>query len=73
MFFILFILAGRAYRIGSVSFGIKEKLVLFAICSSYGILLEIMQDLVFIERSFDKYDAIANSFGAMMAGFLFRK
>ncbi len=73
MFFILFLLSGRAYLIGNSSFEIKEKLILFVICSAYGILLEVMQDLVFVERSFDKYDAIANAFGALMAFFLFRQ
>ena len=74
MFFILFLLAGKAYTIShSSSFNLQNKLILFVACSTYGTLLELMQAFVFVDRSFDIYDEIANSFGAGMGVLLFDK
>ncbi len=64
LFFILFYLFARA--------GVLRWIV-FASCVIYGALLEVMQDLVFVDRSFDILDEIANSFGAMMGWLLYSK
>ncbi|MBK9282915.1 MAG: VanZ family protein [Sphingobacteriaceae bacterium] len=48
-------------------------IVLFILTLSYGGLLEIMQALVFSERSADWQDFVANSFGSFGALVLFKK
>lgn len=47
----------------------KSWALVFAI--PYGGLLEILQGTLFVERSADIYDFIANSFGCVMAALLF--
>lgn len=47
--------------------------VYFFLCVLYGGALEIMQALVFSNRSADWYDMIANAFGCVLALLLFRK
>ncbi|MCC6837344.1 MAG: VanZ family protein [Bacteroidia bacterium] len=42
-------------------------------CVLYGGVLELMQEVVFEERSADLYDFIANSFGVLMGLIFYRK
>jgi VanZ family protein len=42
-------------------------------CIAYGGLLEILQGAVFIDRSADILDFIANTFGVLVSFFYFRK
>ncbi len=49
------------------------KLVILIGCISYGGLLEWMQSFYFSGRSGDWYDFIANTFGVLLAWFVFRK
>jgi VanZ family protein len=42
-------------------------------CISYGGILELMQTFYFSGRSGDWYDFIANTFGVIIAWFVFQK
>lgn len=50
----------------------KRKAIIRAIILSifFGMLLEVLQGTITSHRSFDVYDAIANSLGALLAGSL---
>lgn len=39
----------------------------FIIATTYGFLMELLQKLLTSERQYDLYDALANSFGAVIA------
>jgi VanZ family protein len=45
----------------------KPSLYAFIIASSYGFLMELLQKRLTTGRQFDLYDALANSFGAVIA------
>lgn len=68
VFFILVFLLSRAYQTSPVE-RFRHHAILFAFCIAvcYGGLLEILQATLFIDRSADVYDFIANSFGALVA------
>jgi VanZ family protein len=68
VFFILVILLYRGFiKTDSVQFLVKNgKIIALYFAIIYGGLLEIMQGLVFENRSADLFDFIANSFGAIM-------
>ena len=68
MFFALYFLSQRALYIENK----QASIVLLLLCMAYGGLLEILQGLVFIDRSADIYDFIANGFGSYLA-YLLRK
>jgi VanZ family protein len=51
----------------------SPKLSAFLICTFYGMIVEILQATVFVHRSGDVRDAIANSLGALIGVFLFDK
>lgn len=74
VFFILVYFLVKAYQ-KSISPRFKKNSLLFAfsLALGYGGLLEILQGFVFIDRSADVLDFIANSFGAMLAVLWFRK
>ncbi len=50
----------------------KYIIVVLIGCISYGGLLEIMQAKIFSQRSGDWFDFIANSFGCLLALFVFK-
>lgn len=72
IFFILYFLLYRAFIKGNIAFTFERRIVLFFMCIVYGGLLEVMQGLLFEERSADVFDFIANSFGVIVATGLFR-
>ncbi|HUH29501.1 VanZ family protein [Gelidibacter sp.] len=45
----------------------RGLLYAFIIASTYGIIMEVLQKYLTIERMFDVYDMIANAFGAIVA------
>lgn len=49
------------------SLNLKGALVAVALSISYGILVEILQATVFINRSYDYADMLANSIGALLS------
>jgi VanZ family protein len=49
----------------------SAKPIAFTICVAYGGLMEIMQGTLFIDRSADIYDFVANSFGCAMGWILY--
>jgi VanZ family protein len=49
------------------------KFFALLICVAYGGSLEIMQDVVFTERSADVFDFIANSFGCVLGLLLYSR
>lgn len=68
VFFVLVLFLSKAYRLADIEFfrhHANKIALLLAI--AYGGLLEILQGILFIDRSADLYDFIANSFGAAMA------
>jgi VanZ family protein len=68
VFLVLYLLFNRA------TLNKTNRLRLFILfgCAAYGGLLEILQGLVFIDRSADVYDFIANTFGVWLAYYLSR-
>jgi VanZ family protein len=75
IFFVLQILLMRGFLLQDKFPALKKhyKIIALAICIVYGGALEIMQGTLFSERSGDVLDFIANSAGAVLAVFLFRK
>ncbi|CAN5523380.1 hypothetical protein BH10BAC1_BH10BAC1_02520 [soil metagenome] len=72
IFFVLLALTVRGF-VMQTHFQILQqspKLIAFILCVSYGGLLEVMQATLFVGRSADIYDFIANSFGCTL-GLLF--
>ncbi len=53
----------------------KNHIILFTLflCIAYGSLVEILQYTVFINRSGDVRDAIANSIGALLGWWIYRR
>lgn len=51
----------------------NEKFFIIFLCSSFGFLLEILQFYLFIGRSFELYDALANILGVLSGVLLFDK
>jgi VanZ family protein len=68
VFFVLFFLFHRA----TIHKSNKIRLYISLVCAAYGGLLEILQGLVFIDRSADVYDFIANTSGVLLAYYLTR-
>ena len=69
LFFVLVILLIKAFQKYTHPTFFTRHALLFvtALSIAYGGLLEILQGLVFIDRSADIYDFIANSFGCLIA------
>jgi VanZ family protein len=74
IFFVQMLLTSKAFivQINFVALKNHAKLFSLAICIVYGASLEIMQQLVFDDRTADLYDFIANTFGAV-CGYIFYK
>ncbi|MFN5628312.1 MAG: VanZ family protein [Bacteroidota bacterium] len=72
MFFILYFLCIKSYIKAEHNAGLKSSIFIsFAIaCVGYGGILEILQGTLFIDRSADLSDFIANSFGVFACYFL---
>ena len=51
----------------------KKGIVILLIAIVYGILMEIFQGLLTIDRTPDHQDVIANSFGAIVGWFVVKK
>lgn len=68
LFLILSFLLIRGFKKQSRFFLLKHYAILFTIicCIAYGGLLEVLQDVVFEDRSADIYDFIANSIGSIL-------
>lgn len=75
VFFILHFLFVKSYIKDGNSAGIKNSiLITFAIvCIAYGGILEILQGTIFIDRSADVSDFIANSFGVFISYFFLKR
>lgn len=73
IFFVLIVFTIQGFILQTTFIKIQQssKLISVLICVSYGGLLELMQDVVFEERSADIYDFIANSFGCFVGLFLY--
>lgn len=75
LFFVLVILLTRGFQLQK-HFPLLHKsprMSALIICIVYGGLLEILQGVLFIERSADVYDFLANSFGSVWGYFLYKK
>ena len=75
LFFVLAFLLIRGFQLQH-TFALLHKfpgLMATVLCILYGAVLEILQGLLFIERSADIYDFIANAFGSIMGFALFNK
>ena len=68
VFFVLAALITVNVAVNSRSGGVY--LASMAIAVIYGFVLEIMQATIFIDRSFEWTDAVANSFGVVVVGFI---
>lgn len=51
---------------------LKLSIIILILSISYGFILEILQSFLFIERSGDFYDFLANSLGCILAFFFFK-
>jgi VanZ family protein len=65
----------RGFERQSASIFLARNAVVFSIVSTilYGCLVEVMQTYVFIHRTGDVRDAIANSIGAFIGWWVYRK
>lgn len=72
IFFIFILLSIRGFLLQThfLKLRLNAKPMAFAVCVAYGGLMEIMQATLFVDRSADVYDFIANSFGCLM-GWIF--
>lgn len=68
IFFVFILLSIRGFLLQPRFFKLQQnaKRNAFLICVAYGGLMEIMQGTLFIDRSADIYDFVANSFGCLM-------
>lgn len=68
IFFVLILLSIRGFSLQTKFQTIQtySKSFSFVFCVIYGGLMEIMQGTIFIGRSADVFDFIANSFGSVM-------
>jgi VanZ family protein len=75
VFFILTLLSIKGFRLQNRFHALKmnAELISVIICILYGGMLEIMQETLFVERSADLYDFIANSFGCLMGLLIYKK
>jgi VanZ family protein len=75
IFFVFVLLTIQGFVLQTIFLKLQSfaKLAALAICILYGGLMEIMQGTLFIERSADIYDFIANSFGCLMGLLFFEK
>ncbi|CAN5324225.1 hypothetical protein BH09BAC5_BH09BAC5_06910 [soil metagenome] len=69
VFFVLTTLAIRGFRLQNKFQLLRNNASFIAVllAISYGGIIEILQGTIFIERSADIYDFIANSFGSILA------
>lgn len=73
LYFIALMNTNTYLRARGKTLTMNRYLVWIGVCVAYGIILEILQGLVFVERSADIYDAIANSAGVVIGYYLSRK
>lgn len=73
IFFILILLVIRGFLLQTNFSNLQHhaKFIAFIICIIYGGSLEIMQGTLFVERSADVFDFIANSVGCLVGLFLY--
>jgi glycopeptide antibiotics resistance protein len=73
IFFVLLLLTVRGFSLQSKFPQLKKlaKFVALLFCIIYGGSLEIMQGTLFVDRSADVFDFIANTFGATMGWVLY--
>src|SRR5687768_7181878 len=50
----------------------RMLLIAFLLCVFYGLLIEGMQGTLLADRHFELYDALANTIGCLLGGFLFK-
>ncbi|MEI6487627.1 MAG: VanZ family protein [Bacteroidota bacterium] len=69
IFFVLLLLTVRGFSLQTLFSSLQLYAKSFSVitCIIYGGLLEIMQGTIFIERSADVFDFIANSVGCLIA------
>ena len=75
IFFVLFVLMVRGFLLQTKFqlLNTRAKVIALTIGVAYGGLLEILQGLVFEERSADVYDFAANSIGCLIAFRLYNR
>jgi len=69
VFFILNVLSIRSFK----NISQLKKILASIVCVFYGGILEVLQSVLFVERSGDVLDFIANSFGVILAFLVFKK
>jgi VanZ family protein len=74
IFCVLLLLMVRGFRMQDRFILLQEKAMMIAllICIAYGGALEIMQGIVFEQRSPDIYDFIANTAGALLGSWQYK-
>ena len=72
IFYFMFVFLWTNY-FNSSPYKSKVGIVILLIAIVYGILMEIFQGLLTIDRSPDQYDVIANSSGAIVGWFVAKK
>lgn len=75
IFFVLVILLIRGFSLQNTFLLLNKhpKFLSFLVCVVYGGLIEVMQGLIFEQRSADIYDFIADAFGSILGLLLFNK
>lgn len=57
----------------SKAFNNKKNFLILCIAISYGIIIEILQEVVTQSRNFDYFDILANTIGAVTAFFILNR
>lgn len=72
MYGLLQVLLSRGFYRQTTSAPLKSRAIYYAgiICFVYGVIIEILQGLVFSQRSFDVADIAANSAGIIAGSFI---
>ena len=75
IFFVLLLLSLRGFLLQTRFVGLQRsaRIAAFVLCVAYGGSLEILQGIIFIDRSSDIYDFIANTFGCSIGLLLYDK
>jgi VanZ family protein len=75
IFFVLMLLTIRGFMLQTYFPLLQHfpQLIAFIFCIIYGGVLEIMQESLFVERTADIYDFIANSFGSAIGLILYNR
>ena len=67
-----FLMNSTWYLAGKMPLSNLKMLSVFVISASYGLIMEVLQQTIFIQRSFDLWDEVANTIGAIFGIIIYK-